>query len=662
MAIVNSDPQTNVKPDVQHNRSTFPLSHSVLDTMRFGEYHPHLCIDGISSDKFPWRVSQDCRSFSLKGPLMQDVNKNLDYFLIPLRAILPLQAERIETIPELGDDVPSDAYTSISNFNTKINAVSNAFVSVFTDTNNSDGVRLTAFFKWLVFVESIYSSGSLLSSLGCHLYRRFSLYDVVNSRNYHLDKYFDLVCRDFISDLGTTNSFVVVIDGVSYEVASSLEYFQYKHEVYTNVSFNQFLEKIRDTSDWYISSLYSGYSSGFGSGPHMDSSVYSYTDCINVSTDFPVDLARLWSYQLCMAEFFSNDKIDYIYSADIYRQYIFYLINASWAVVNRFNWNGIHQFYDYLSAHFFNGICASFSLADAVKFKAALQYFISLFGYKRSLRYVDYFSGARTRPLGVGDTSIPVVGGQVSVIDVTRRIQAQKLLNFVQSVPRKAKEYIKDLFGVGPGHDYHDPLFLARTSDSIGTQEVENTGSDQLTSKQSITAIFRDNSANFEFNVDVVEDCIILGVTSFDIKRSYVTTIDRSFFIRDRYDKFIPQLQFVGDQPIYQHELDNYTNSAFESPFGYTYHDMQYKIIADRAQGAFTNGLLPGYAFLATPNLVNTTGSISPDFIRSRSSELDDFFLTGLSGYSLGTYFHFVVITNNISDSSRPMAANPKIL
>ena len=56
--------------------------------------------------------------------------------------------------------------------------------------------------------------------------------------------------------------------------------------------------------------------------------------------------------------------------------------------------------------------------------------------------------------------------------------------------------------------------------------------------------------------------------------------------------------------------------------------------------------IFPDMALFFKPEYFQTQ-NISPDFIRSRVSELDEFYLS-LTGYSLGSYFHFIsMIVNN---------------
>lgn len=659
MEIVNSNPLNEPQHGSKHSRSTLPLEQFILDTHRFGEYHPHLVLDGVSSDSLPFRSKHNTRSYTLRAPLMQDIQMHKDYFLVNLRALLPFQAERFITNPTIGDDIPSDAGTCVVEFLPKIVTLVRSLEADIADAIDAEQFTTVAtkYTKLLVLLEAIFSDGSLLASLGASLSSCLSISGPTSTGNpMRIDDFFDFYMSEFISLL-QDEDFSVKIDADTFYIVSVPPTSGPNLNKY--ITPRQFLEKIRRTSDWSFPSQVNFPDFSFVGDFSLEFS----------SASFPLDLARLWAYHLACAEFFTDDHIDYIYSADLFRQYVFslYCEFSDTDSALSFSWNGQRLPYDYLSAAYFDSF-VSLLADDDPGSVPGLQYFLTLFGFERSLRYKDYFTGSRTRPLAVGDTSIQVNNDQVSVVDVSRNIQIQRFLNSVNHTGRKFAEYIKGLFGVSPDVDQHNPIFLAHTTDTIFSSDSENTGNAVYedtnginTSQNSVTAVFRSQSNNFEFSVDVKEQCIIIGVTSYDIKRSYTSVIERNLFNLDRFDWFLPQLQFVGDQPVYVHELFPFAAATFGVPFGYQYHDMQFKQLVNRSLGGFATGRLPGYAFQYNPVSAAVTQNLSPDFIRSKPSELDDFYLS-LTGYSLGHYFHFIVVSENTCRASRPMSVQPQIL
>lgn len=666
--IVNGVGINNVDARVSKHHSLFPLKEVFMDTHRFGEYHPHFVLDAWESEKHPVRCVADTRSYTLRAPLMQDITMNKDYFMVTLRSILPLHAERVRTNPTLGDDIPADAYTSISNFIDKVSTFAGSFDSAIATAYSLPTKEEfnTLVLKKFIFLESVFSRGSLLASLGCNLSSCLHIHRGAGLSSWSIDRVID----DFGSSLSTyfagSKRMEVIIDGTYYDVSipTTIDLQTNLNNSKQQISVRDFFQRIRDTSDWEI----------VNSDGHVFSGAQDYVDLYNSNADFPVDLSRVWAYHLAVAEYMTNDKVDYIYSADLFRLYIFSLYSVYSQLSRAFNWNGSKLPYDYLSAHYFNVFAGiNFSSSSSNIRVACLQYFLTLFGYHRSLRFKDYFTGSRTRPLAVVgnsasgvSTDVAVNNNVVSVLDVTRSIQAQRFLNAVNASGRKFGEWINSFFGVTPNKDMHEPIFLAHSSDKIFAADVENTGNAVYqnvgsinTSQNSVTAVFRGRSNDFEYSVDVKEPCIIIGITSYDVERVYPDSIHRDFFIRDRYDMFNPMLQYIGDQQVYQHELISGLNNPFGTAFGYQFRDMQWKQSFPRCAGAFASDKLPGYAFVFDRG--GRSVVVSPDFIRSKNSELDGFYIS-LTSYSLGTYFHFIMRQVNLDNASRPMIAQPQIL
>lgn len=77
----------------------------------------------------------------------------------------------------------------------------------------------------------------------------------------------------------------------------------------------------------------------------------------------------------------------------------------------------------------------------------------------------------------------------------------QRFLNAVNRSGRKFSNYVKELFGVEPKQDFHNPIYLGHTSDKVYTVETENTGAAQLTLANSITSNLRSNAERYILNI-----------------------------------------------------------------------------------------------------------------------------------------------------------------
>lgn len=300
-------------------------------------------------------------------------------------------------------------------------------------------------------------------------------------------------------------------------------------------------------------------------------------------------------------------------------------------------------------------------------------YFQQIFGFRRSLRFLDYFTGARSQPLAVAQQTIDInvdgtagTGYSVSAINVTKGIQAQRLANAVNRFGRKFEDYIAGMSGKKPAPDYHNPFYLAHTSDVVYGQESEFTQGLEYATPQNISSVLRSSGGKYAFQIECDRPSVIIGVAYYDIERFYGRTTERQFFHANRYDMFNKYMQFIGDQPIYRAELGITGNNMIpvDGTFAYTNRHMEYKQRYSQCAGGFNVPSTDLDLWLYKTdnyNLNNLTNHISPSYIRSWNVELDKYYIS-LSGYSLGTYWHFVVKNINSCEANRPMAYAPSIL
>ena len=616
--------------------------------------------------------------------------------MVPMQAILPNNWEKFYTNPVVGDDVPLGVGTGIPNFWGRLirvfsadkTALETAFAPASTETNVQ---KLTRLLKFLVFYEMFYSNGSLLKNLriGGNAYCVISKLESTGIyRDSDFDEMFNILINGLIVDAqNRVERFNLTFGSKTYQVEIRFTDLIGSNTVgnYPIIGIREALELLRDDLNFSISNVV------VAGTPFDDIYVELQELSVNVNSipivsatnptlddyktqGIPLNLARLWAYQIVVAHYYSNDHIDVLYSAELYREYIRSLwlsyLSAGYSVLgasNSFLYNGVYYEYDSLSASVFN-----FMFTSGVYFTSAftsvfsmqnfrLAYFVSLFGFKKSLRFMDYFTGSRSRPLAIGDANVDTSGSQVGVLDIARKFQATRFYNAVNRSGRKFSAYMKELFGIVPKPDYHNPFYLAHTSDVVGGSETENTGAAQLSQNNSITTILRSNASRYAFSFEPDRDCIILGISYYDLPRVYTRATERQNFYLDRMDMFNPFMQYIGDQPIFNAELG--TNSPSLAPFSYTNRDMEYKQRFNMCAGGFSaRGTQLDNWFFPADILRRWFGSnIGSSFIRSFNSEFDRFYIS-LNGYSLGTYFHFIVRYDDRCDASREMAFAPGIL
>ncbi len=647
------------------SRSRFDLSYHNFITPSYGKITPFMSLETVAGDKIPIRSSHKVRSYTLKSPLMSDVYMQKDFFAVPMECILPLNWQKIFANPVVGDDIDATQCNCVLNPSTLINLLGNvlSFFGTGAGWQPAKGLNI------LFLGEKLVSKGSLFSNFGINLWTSvFGSYGQFNDTQNGFSRvllagadYDDIIdvaldyLRFLVTGGGTDDYSSITVKYIQLDSSLSAG-FEVKTKVFnakdsTDIAF--FEDCLDFCREHYLTDfVISGYDS-----TSLGAAEITLTLDIN-PTSINVNIAPIIAYQICCAHYFTNDRIDYIYSADLYRQMMRgFLTNYS---NENFEYNGVPMLYDELSGHWINKVSSLVAgLQENLATYKAWYYLINLFNVNNSLRFSDYFTGSRLTPLAVGNTDIAVNANQVSVIDVTRNIQIQRFLNLVNKTGRKFEEYVGKLFGTYVAPDYHNPIYLGKIRDKIISYETENTGAAQQTNANSVTSTFSSTGNNFALEFDSDRPCIVIGVCSFDIPRVYSRAICRDALHIDRFDYYNPFLQFIGDQDVNTLELGY---SRGDREFSYQSRHAEYKTKYPICSGGFSKqNVLPSWQFVADLHY-EPSDTLDANFIRSRRSELDKFYIA-LTGESPATRFHFICdFYNDLSSVSRPMVANPNIL
>lgn len=652
----------NVQPRFGHNRNKFPFNRHELMTARFGEITPFFCFNAEPGDTIPLSSSHDIQSYTLKSPLMSNFRMFKSYFAVPMQSILPRAWELIYTNPVQGDDVPADAICVTQNIQGLIVNLRNIVYTKNDDDTPKYSFNLRV--QALLMLENILSYGGLPQFLGANL-RQFAgtiqigigtTASVWNPLNYNygegITAYFNKFHRDLYSDFENTgDAFIKDPSGNILCYLNDLSAEKYRYAI----------SLLRENPSYEIA-----VPSGSEIDPTNIDLFCEQTDLYGSELDNQpkVNYARLLAYQLATAEFMTNEFVDPIYSALLYRDNAESILRYNYPNYS-FTYNGRTILYDVFSGFCFNKMITTLASSDIQYIVKSLEYFSLIFNFRRSLKRVDYFTSLKTRPLAIGDVTSPVVSSKVSAVDVTHSIQVQRFLNAVNKTGRKFSEYVKGILGGDVPGDNHEPHFISSQPFDISGFEVESTADTSSTSESSNlgkrVTILRSSGGKYEFSIDVDMPTIIIGVLHFETARNYAETTDRFFRHSDRFEMFNPFMQYIGDQSIGNDEM-------FNSPvgvFGYQNRYQEYKQCFDHASGAFCDNMLPSWGSVESTGAPYTSqkvnGNITPDFIRSAPAELDRFYLS-LTNLSLTDYFHFILSIHNNVDAIRSMEYKPNIL
>lgn len=646
-------------------RSSFPdLAYRHLSTYQYGLVGVFDHFHTVRHDQLQFRNQHDIHSYTLSSPMLSGVTMNKTWVRVPYKAIYPKNWDIMLPLATKGDDVPDDVRCVLgSDFWLFLKSLFDDFVSLGQDISELDSHDFKNLITTVFLFESIYSSGAIPAKLNLNFHSLFSAR--IDDVNLDFDDFFDLYFAPWLASTSGILKFQFQdFGGIIFQVGSSgsfvpLDGYGYQSQNWT-VPLSYLISLMRHYDFTVIVT---------NDGSEISNPFYSWDSDV---TDFDTSLFNVGSvniesvvaYQLACYQFFTNEHVDFIYSADLYRRSLTSLYSNKFDPdgLPRFQWNGEFFYYDILSQKVFEDIVFRLDLVDTdIDFFNA--FFRNIFGINQSLRYGDYFTGSRPRPLAVGDYSVEVVDGSVDTLESVRGMQLVRLANNANLAGSKIGNYLQALWGGNLPEAPDDiPSFLVHQSFAVKGFEVENTGDAQVSSENQIAVTTQlrtqDNKHAFEYFEDR-DYSIIIGLVSFDCERLYSNTTDRFAFHFDRYDDFLPQLQYVGDQEIHAKEID--IRNTQHAPVAYTVRNMEYKQAYSRVSGGFVKRL-PSWAFVAdNESGIPQFGNISPSYIRSIPSEFDRFYKS-LTGYSLGTRFHFIVRFSNVNHATRQMEYQPQIL
>lgn len=660
-------------PAVRHTFNRFNNGYKHYTSASYGEYTPFFSQICNPADSKKFKSVSQVRTLSLKSPLYSQVKMNKDYFFVPYDAILPNSWQKIYRNPSQGDDVPADANTVISDVRSLFKFAQTFASKVDDFVNNSTSLadnNLLTVGKYIYMafplMDAFFSSGGLLSRLGYNnnhsvvfqlgtiFYPTWdrcaeALYPMLFPDGAKMPFYFSSGGLGYSLTISNESNFIVndeyphVMSISGRDALSFMRY--YPESVMANeTEFLAFLKQVRGT---FADSKTFSVNSLLQTGElHAKNFIFNYDQCV--------------AYNLICAQFYTNGNVDSVYNAELYRDALGSFVKLFNGSFDTFSYNGINVLYDVASGHYMTKALnfASGAAQSSTQLFSALSYLRNIFCIQNSLKYGDYFTGSHTRPLAVGDVTAPVVGEQVSAVDITKAIAYQRFLNVVVKLKNSFADYLRSLFGSLPAPDYHEAKFVSHSEGSVDGFEVANTtGSEQ----GNLVTLLHSVNENFEFELQVDMPGISLGIVSFVASRAYCQTRDRMFMREDRYDMFNPMLQTIGDQPIYGMEK----SPLYTTPFGYVQRYMEYKQRYNVASGAFDDVLRTYCIICDSPHASSNalellSPNVNPVSIRLTPRELDRFFTS--VAWSYGNSFHFICEFDNQCDDVREADYAPSIL
>lgn len=650
---VNSDqPKTSVF------ESTLDLSRACFKTQTFGQYEPFEVIDVVPKDVVPLATSHNVRSMPTNAPQLNPLKLSKDFFFVPMQAILPRTWEYIFRQPSQGDDVPDDAMCHFD-----FSFISDLFTHLRTVSNGTAPLTIQYVYIALV-LETLLSRGSLLNMLGKTFERDIDSF---------LD---DVYALDYVMSYRHEKSNMRTFSTAPYSGSTVIErnkFFDLLHFRPERITNLRFLKS--GTASTTSTDLLSVFKKAFNNGMFAITSFHivpvepTNPDDTGVTTTGH-DIRRVLAYQIACAQFYTRGNIDSIYNAQLYRDNAFALYRLiDDSITPEFmTINGALLEYDVFSARYFKRMTDEFiksiPSSDVVstywdKIYLLIEY---LFGLRPALIFGDYFTDSRTQPLATDDYNLP--DSAISVFDVNKSLVLQRFRNTVVKLKNSFTDYLKSVFNSMPSPDYHFPKYIRGYEAIISGNEVAGT---TPTNNGHLVQNFVTGGSDEVVEVEIDMPGVILGISYFTVPPLYMNYQERFWLHQSRHDDYNPMLQYLGDQKIFALELNKrgpVTPIGITETFAYNTRYAEYKQRFGIASGCVGTPKLPGWVVVLDDKLDPLRSSythLSSEFVRYLPSDYDQMF-PGLSGCTLATRFHFIVMYNNQCVTSRNMLVNPQTL
>lgn len=637
-----TNPVNGLYPTTLRSKTNFPMFKQVLNTMRFGLITPLSAFECVPSDDVALNTERRLDSYTLSSPLMSQLRWHHAHFAVPKSAIYFNTYSKLFVNPKKGDDADPDNCRALFNFDAYFKWIRDGVT--YSTTSIPRHVR--ALFIAL-FVNAL-NPGEFLP----YLLRVCP----VKSTNFFTASNLLTLTFDSVAVPETLQTWYLTV----FENGSSTKYGyvfgpgrdnkkEFTRLLDDLLFFSASVTELKSEELTYMDNVFSAFSSLVTSS--FNSTIFS---------EKPVNIEHVIAYQLGCAQFFTNGDVDYIHTAELYRQNMESLLSSIGINMTFFNWNGIRIFYDWCSYVYIGKLLFEPPTSSQVCYSIA--FFANLFTLNRSLKYGDMVNGGYIEPLAVGDATAPVSGNSfgslaVSAVDTTISILREKYLNLVNSVSSTIQAYSSAVFGVIPDVLPPEPKFMSHSVDSVN--DVVNVNVAESQGKQQANLSSRSSRRDYVSHFN--QETIIVSCDWFDVIASYRSNVSPFANKKDRFDYFIPQMQNIGMQPVYTAYIDSLRGAdslTFDMIHSYLPNDYEYKQMVSEASGAFATGYLPSWAFIDLKEISNN--HIDPYAIRYYPTQFDEFYK---SLVSIGANrFHFICSTIFHYNASRPMEFNPGIL
>lgn len=701
--MVNQDSKNQPQTSNRESYNTFDKRHSVADTQLFDEVRPFYMDMANSGDVKRARMVNNDWSPVTKSQILSDIKKHRALFQVPWSVIMPNTWEYLYREPVQGADIVQSNVFPLITKATLVDIFKRFFANDFTGASTNYAFYLEGLIKAVWLYYSMFGASSLPQTLGVRILSPdvFKIYSDNGVLEYDISpeavfsRLVSVICdapevkisvggQEVSLNIGGTFRFTPAVvesptssvSKYTYSVDTPAEAFNFIRDFIFYSSSKSLLigGNITDLQFFYIANYVFYGVESYSTAPSsfvMGDSFTSIVDPVisDIPSDFVYNLMPVIAYQCVWYQFFTNDRVDDVYSAKMFHDNVNSFVLGIAAVKSftpYFSANGISVMYDPYSAAVVSMMAsligADINVSSSIAF---FDYFIEIFTIRPSMRRSDYFTSMRVRPLAVGDVNVTVASQQVSAIDINKSLWYQRFLNAVNRTKQSIYDYLQSITGVLPERREPQPNFIVEETFSVAGMQVDNNSENQ----GKIVSILRNSQSNYLYDIFIDEPSFIIGVDSYSVDYLYPDSCNRIAFMSDRLDWFNDFMQHIGDQDVKVRELFTPSSLAtLDNPVGYQLRYAEFKNAISRACGGFLSDDtdLASWLLLYAPNKylersVNSMSVISPYFIRNHCSDFDNLF-DALSGTNPTNRFHVIKYTFVDEYDNSKQQAYPSLL
>lgn len=192
-------------------------------------------------------------------------------------------------------------------------------------------------------------------------------------------------------------------------------------------------------------------------------------------------------------------------------------------------------------------------------------------------------------PLTTGTLYADLSSATAATINAIRlAVTTQQFLERDARGGTRINEIIWSHFGV-MSLDYRlqRPEYLGGGSEPVQINTVAQTSETSTTPQGTLSAFGTSFASGHGFTKSFTEHCVILGLVNVRADLTYQKGVERMWTRQTRYDFFWPEFQNIGEQVVYQYEIEATGTATDDDAFGYQERYAEYRFKPSRISATF---------------------------------------------------------------------------